>query len=72
MSLWGNSDGVALTGTVAINQNAVAMTGSSTAFTTEVDIGDHLLIDDLPYLPYLSLVTIGFNTPTAPLEIQDS
>ena len=46
MSLWGNSDGVALTGTVAINQNAVAMTGSSTAFTTEVDIGDLLLIDD--------------------------
>ena len=58
MSLWGNSDGVALTGTVAINQNAVAMTGSSTAFTTEVDIGDLLLIDDLPY----RVATITSNT----------
>ena len=58
MSLWGNSDGVALTGTVAINQNAVAMTGSSTVFTDEVDIGDLLLIDDLPY----RVATITSNT----------
>ena len=58
MSVWGNADGVALSGTVAINQNAVAMTGSSTAFTTEVDIGDLLLIDDLPY----RVATITSNT----------
>ena len=72
MSLWGNSDGVALTGTVAINQSAVAMTGSSTVFTTEVDIGDLLLIDDLPYFPFSSSVTVGCCIPSAPLDKQES
>ena len=49
MSLWGNSDGVNLTGTVAISQNTVAVAGTSTEFTTEVDEGDLILIDALAY-----------------------
>lgn len=50
MSLWGNSDGVALTGTAAVATGGDAtVTGTSTLFTTEIDVGDLMLIVDVPY-----------------------
>ena len=49
MSLWGNSDGVALTGTAAVATGGDAtVTGTSTLFTTEIDVGDLMLIVDVP------------------------
>ncbi len=47
MALWGTRDSYAITGTANVS-NSVATTtvsGTGTAFTTEVDIGDALVID---------------------------
>ena len=43
MSLWGNQDRKTLTGTVTTNGSSATITGSSTAFTTEVEVGDIFL-----------------------------
>lgn len=39
MALWGNNDSKSVSGTIAINSSG-AVTGTSTAFTTEVAVGD--------------------------------
>ncbi len=47
MALWGTRDSYSITGTANVS-NSVAtttVTGTGTAFTTEVDIGDALVID---------------------------
>ena len=41
MSLWGNNDGKTASGTIAIAANG-AVTGTSTAFTTEARVGDYI------------------------------
>ena len=49
MSLWGNNDGSNLTGTVTTVQDDATIAGSGTAFTTEIEIGDLMVIADVPY-----------------------
>ena len=51
MSLWGNADSAAITGTVAVANGDATVTGTSTVFTTagQIDVGDlmmpfHLLL----------------------------
>lgn len=47
MALWGTRDSFAVTGTVAVSNliNTTTVTGTSTAFDTEVNIGDALVIN---------------------------
>jgi len=51
MSLWGNADSAAITGTVAVANGDATVTGTSTVFTTagQIDIGDLMMIVDVPY-----------------------
>ena len=51
MSLWGNADSAAITGTVAVENGNATVTGTSTVFTTagQIDIGDLMMIVDVPY-----------------------
>lgn len=49
MSLWGNNDGSDLTGTVTTVQNDATIAGSGTDFDGEVNVGDILVIDTVPY-----------------------
>ena len=58
MSLYGKDDGSNLTGSLAIDQGTTSVTGSGTAFTTELEVGDLVLIDTVPY----RVATITSNT----------
>ena len=49
MALWGNKDTKAVTGTVTTVQNDATVTGSGTAFTTELSAGQTLVIATVPY-----------------------
>ena len=51
MSLWGNADSAAITGTVAVANADATVTGTSTVFTTagQIDVGDLMMIVDVPY-----------------------
>ena len=49
MALWGNKDTKAVTGTVATVQTDATVTGSGTAFTTELKAGQTLVIATVPY-----------------------
>ena len=42
MSLWGDQESVAGTGTVTITATTGAVAGDSTAFTTELEVGDFI------------------------------
>jgi len=44
MSLWGNADKSTLTGTVTVASNSATVTGSGTAFTDEIGVGDLLMV----------------------------
>ena len=46
MSLWGNADSAAITGTVAVANGDATVTGTSTVFTTagQIDVGDLMMI----------------------------
>ena len=57
MALWGNRDSKTATGTIAIATNGV-VTGSSTLFTTEADIGNYIRSGGVDY----QIVTITSNT----------
>jgi hypothetical protein len=57
MALWGNKDSKTATGTIAIATNGT-VTGTSTLFTTEARIGDHIRADGRDYV----IVTIATNT----------
>jgi len=45
MALWGNKEALALTGTVATTNGSSTVTGSSTVFLDEVDVGDVITIN---------------------------
>ena len=45
MALWGNKEALALTGTVATTNGLATVTGSSTVFLDEVDVGDVITIN---------------------------
>lgn len=45
MSLWGTKDTKAVTGTVAVTEDSVAVVGTGTSFTTELKAGETLVID---------------------------
>jgi len=45
MALWGNKEALALTGTVATTNGSSTVTGSSTVFLDEVDVGDVIKVN---------------------------
>jgi hypothetical protein len=45
MALWGNKDALALTGTVATTNGSSTVTGTSTVFLDEVDVGDVIRVN---------------------------
>lgn len=49
MSLWGNKETAAVTGTVDITQGAAAVVGTGTAFTTELKEGSFILVGGVKY-----------------------
>jgi hypothetical protein len=49
MPLWGNRDSFSITGTISVNDTETTVTGSGTAFTTELDIGDMITIAGVKY-----------------------
>jgi hypothetical protein len=49
MPLWGKRDSFAITGTISVNDESTTVTGSGTAFTTELDIGDMVTIVGVKY-----------------------
>lgn len=49
MPLWGNDDSKAVSGTIAVTQNSKTVTGTSTAFTTELAPGQTLVIAGVEY-----------------------
>ena len=49
MSLWGNKETVAVTGTVDIAQGAAAVAGTGTSFTTELKEGSFILVGGVKY-----------------------
>jgi len=49
MALWGNRDSFSITGTVAVVNGSSTVTGTSTAFLTELDIGDNITISSTKY-----------------------
>lgn len=49
MSLWGNKDTLAVTGTVGIPNGSRTLTGSGTAFTTELKEGSFVIIAGVKY-----------------------
>jgi hypothetical protein len=49
MALWGNKDTKAVTGTVAAANSSATVTGTGTAFTTELKVGNSLVIATVPY-----------------------
>ena len=49
MALWGNKDTNAVTGTVAAANSSATVTGTGTDFTTELKVGNSLVIATVPY-----------------------
>ena len=50
MSLWGNKDSKTITGaTIAVTNGSAAVTGSGTAFTTDLEVGQYLVILGVEY-----------------------
>lgn len=49
MPLWGKRDSFAITGTISVNDTETTVTGSGTAFRTELDIGDMVTIVGVKY-----------------------
>lgn len=49
MALWGSRDSFSLTGTVSVTNtaNTTIVTGSGTAFDTELEVGDTIIINDV-------------------------
>jgi hypothetical protein len=45
MALWGNKEALALTGTVATTNGLATVTGTSTVFLDEVDVGDVITVN---------------------------
>ena len=58
MALWGNKDSKTASGTISINGTTGAVTGSSTAFTTEAKIGNTIRVSGEDY----QIVAIASNT----------
>lgn len=58
MALWGNKDSKTASGTIAIASPGGAVTGSSTAFTTEAKIGNYIRVSGEDYL----ITAIASNT----------
>ena len=58
MALWGNKEALALTGTVATTNGSSTVTGSSTVFLDEVDVGDVITINST----FAKIVGITSNT----------
>jgi hypothetical protein len=58
MALWGNKEALALTGTVATTNGSSTVTGSSTVFLDEVDVGDVITINST----FAKIVGVTSNT----------
>ena len=58
MALWGNKEALALTGTVATTNGLATVTGTSTVFLDEVDVGDVITINST----FAKIVGITSNT----------
>lgn len=58
MALWGNKDTKAINGIVDVEQNSKVVTGTGTAFTTELKVGNTLVIAGVEYI----VETITSNT----------
>ena len=58
MALWGNKDALALTGTVATTNGSSTVTGTSTVFLDEVDVGDVIKVNST----YAKVIGITSNT----------
>ena len=58
MALWGNKEALALTGTVATTNGSATVTGTSTVFTTEAQVGDVITINST----FAKIVGITSNT----------
>ena len=51
--IWGNKDSKTVTGTsISVTQNSAAVTGSGTAFTTDLEPGNYLVISGVEYKVY--------------------
>lgn len=49
MALWGNKDSKTVTGTVDVANSSATVVGTTTAFTTELKVGQSLVIATVPY-----------------------
>ena len=58
MALWGNKEALALTGTVATTNGSATVTGTSTVFLDEVDVGDVITINST----FAKIVGVTSNT----------
>ena len=58
MALWGNKDALALTGTVSTTNTSATVTGSSTVFLDEVDVGDVITVNST----FAKIVGVTSNT----------
>jgi len=58
MALFGNKDTKAITGTVAVTNGSAALTGTGTAFTTELKSGNTVVIATVEY----RVIAIASNT----------
>jgi len=58
MALFGNKDTKAITGTVAVTNGAATLTGTGTAFTTELKVGNTVVIASVEY----RVIAIASNT----------
>ena len=58
MALWGNKDTAAITGTIGVPNGSATVTGSGTAFTTELKAGRFIVIAGVKY----KILSITSNT----------
>jgi len=58
MALWGNKEALALTGTVATTNGSATVTGTSTVFTTEAQVGDVITVNST----FAKIIGITSNT----------
>ena len=58
MALWGNKEALALTGTVATTNGSSTVTGTSTVFLDEVDVGDVITVNST----FAKIIGITSNT----------
>ena len=58
MALWGNKEALALTGTVATTNGSATVTGTSTVFRTEAQVGDVITVNST----FAKIVGITSNT----------